>query len=220
MEKSDVGGERLSRGALESTMPDSMSFFCAAIVFHIRKSGEMEFAYVPYRRNGIGALKRKFAGGMGQKNESPLRIVKREVGEELGVELDEDEFRFVFATSSVYDPNHKKIFFVVPMELKEQLRTTPYDKETGVPEWKSTEWLKENLFGMHKEVFPMAIDFLLRHFVEQKNLKGLLAAVKSGLIKGDNEEAKKAKKLLLERALEDSRFALAHADELEALGMD
>ncbi|MBI5005214.1 MAG: hypothetical protein HZC03_01265 [Candidatus Lloydbacteria bacterium] len=207
-------GERLSEHSLESPPPDCMSFFCAAVLFRISKSREIEFAYVPYRRDRVGALKRKFAGGVGHKSESPLGIVKREVEEELGVELDEDKFHFVFATSPVYDQNHKKIFFVVPAEIEKPLRDTPYDAETGIPEWKPAGWLKENLFGVHKEMFPMAIDFLLKYFIEHRNLEGLLAAVKGGLLKKVPEEIKSA---LFERAREDRDFAAANAPILEAL---
>lgn len=225
-----AGKKELPRSplSLEKPIPDSFSCFCATAVFRIQ-NGLLEFAYVPYRRNGIGSSVIKLAGGMGKKGESPLRVIAREIHEELGLEwLDKDkeelglkwvsekDFQFCFATSPLADPKHIKIFFVVTAEIKEQLRDTPYDAETGVPRWASPRWLKDNLFGAHKEVFPKAIDFLLRHFMEQKNLEGLAALVKSGLIKGDNEEAKK---LLLERALEDSKFALAHADELEALGV-
>lgn len=210
------GGSRemLLPDSLHKPMPDSMTCFCAAAVFRIYK-GEIQFAYVPYRRDGAGVQKEKLAGGMGKKGESPIQTVKREVEEELGILLNEEDFHFVFVTSPLSDFNHKKIFFAVPKEIKKPLRDTAYDAETGVPQWVSPEWLKINLFGVHKEVFPKAIDFLVRNFTEQKNLKSLLAAVKSGLLELDD----KVKGLLLQGAMRDQRFALAHAEELEAIGV-
>lgn len=197
---------------LDKPIPDSFSCFCATTVCRTQ-NGILECAYVPYRRNGIGSGVIKLAGGMGKKSESPRQIIAREIHEELGLEIDEKDFQFCFATSPLSDPKHIKIFFVVTTEIKEPLRDTPYDAETGVPRWASLRWLKENLFGVHKEVFPKAIDFLLRHFMEHKNLKGLLAAVKSGLLDLNDQ----TRELLLQGAIDDQAFALAHAEELEKL---
>ena len=199
---------------LSRSVPDSFSCFCATVVFRIQNR-LLEVAYVPYRRNGIGSSVRKLAGGMGKKGESPLQIIAREIHEELGLEIEEKDFQFCFSTSPLSDPKHIKLFFVITREIKEKLRDTPYDAETGAPQWVTTEWLAKNLFGVHKEVFPKAVDILLQHFMEHENAECLIAAVKSGLLEPDD----KVKELLLQKALDDRKFAFANAEELEDLGI-
>mgnify|MGYP001566340717 CR=1 FL=1 len=55
----------------------------------------------------------------------------------------------------------------------------------------------------------------MRYFIEQKNLKGLLAAVRSGLLEPDN----KIKGLLLQGALKDPNFAFSNAGLLGEIGV-
>ena len=202
---------------LDTPLPDKLTDFCAGVI-HRSKDGLLEFACVPYRCDGTGKEVIKLAGGMGKKGESPARTVSREIHEELGVKIEEGDFHFVFASPvlrSQERPDHIKLFFVVATEIKQPLRTTPYDAETGIPQWVPPEWLKLNLFGVHKEAFPKAIDFLLQYFLKHKNLEGLLAAVSSGLLEPDN----KIKGLLLQRALKDPNFALSNACLLEEIGV-
>jgi 8-oxo-dGTP pyrophosphatase MutT (NUDIX family) len=193
---------------------DNMSCFCAVALFRII-AGRVEFAYVPYRRDGTGYRMYKLAGGGGKEGESPKKTIKRETEEELGVNIHEDKFHFVFASTPKYEKNHKKIFFVVPEKITQELRTEGYDEETGTPQWATSEWLKKNLSGVHKVAFEQAIDFLLEYFIENKNLSCLIAAVKSNLLNPDN----KVVDILLPVAIRFPKFAEKFCDELTEIGI-
>lgn len=207
---------------LDRPVPDSASCFCAGIVWKIgehRFSGKLaiQFAWIPYKMNGTGMYQVKLAGGMGKKSESPIRIAKRELMEELGISVAEEELMYVYGISSDYH-THAKMFFLVTSP-KPHLREDEYDAETGKPEWAEYEWLagtqgtqdiKGKLFGMHATGFSYAVQKLATLIQEEENPEEMIAALNAGILPANN----RVKGLLRREALKDSDFAMRYGDEL------
>jgi len=159
--------------------------------------------------NGTGMYQVKLAGGMWKKGESPVNTIRRELEEELGVEIKPEEAEYIYGVLEDCRM-HVKLFFLITAP-KRELRQDAYDAETGKPEWSGdVEWLEKNLFGMHQTAFRYAKERLAAYIKAEECMAHLVAAVMSGLIAPDN----RIKGLLRQRALKDPDFFMRYAEEL------
>lgn len=208
---------------LDKPISDEVSCFCAAILFMI-EGAELKFAYVPYRYKGKGYKVIKFPGGMCKPKETPLKAVKREMEEELGVCLKESDFSFLLhiettSTQSRGNDQHFKLFFVVKNEIKDKLRDTPYDEETGVPEWGSLSFLQKNLYKDHSMVFNNVINVFFEEFIKQNNTLGLMGLYNYYNELEEKDKINKIRGLVLQKAKKDMAFSFAYSEFLETLNI-